>query len=234
MLVADSLYVGPEDGEEAGGLVATFPVRSRSACGRAVVLGARAAGTERAAFRRVYGRRHISGEDHALVFALLLRIGDGDGGEERGGVGMARLAVESVSVGDLYDLAEVHHGDPVRDVFDHGEVVGYEDVGEVELLLQVLEQVDDLRLDRDVKAETGSSQMIRRGLRAMALATPILLPLASGELVRVTVVVLGFQADTSRSSCTRRLRSPELPPTSWVLSGSETMLPTVMRGFRLA
>src|SRR3712207_7295578 len=35
----------------------------------AVVLGARAAGVERAAFGRVCGGRHVSGEDHALALA---------------------------------------------------------------------------------------------------------------------------------------------------------------------
>jgi hypothetical protein len=36
-------------------------------------------------------------------------------------------------------------------VADHAEVVGDEDVGELELVLEVLEQVDDLGLDRDVQ-----------------------------------------------------------------------------------
>ena len=49
------------------------------------------------------------------------------------------LVVERLSVGDLHDLAEVHHGYPVGDVLDYGEVVGDEDVGEVELLLEVFQ-----------------------------------------------------------------------------------------------
>ena len=40
-------------------------------------------------------------------------------------------------VADLDDPAEVHHGDPRRDVPDHGEVVGDEDVGQAEAALQV-------------------------------------------------------------------------------------------------
>jgi hypothetical protein len=39
-------------------------------------------------------------------------------------------------------------------VADDGEIVGDEEVGEVELLLQQLEQVDDLGLDRDVERLT--------------------------------------------------------------------------------
>ena len=45
----------------------------------------------------------------------------------------------------------MHDRDPVGDVADDADVVGDEDVGEAELVLQVLEQVDDLRLDRDVE-----------------------------------------------------------------------------------
>jgi serine kinase of HPr protein (carbohydrate metabolism regulator) len=48
-------------------------------------------------------------------------------------------------------LAEVHDGDAVGDVPHHRQVVGHEDVGEPELVLDVLQQVDDLRLDRDVE-----------------------------------------------------------------------------------
>ena len=45
-------------------------------------------------------------------------------------------------VAGLDDLAEVHHRDPVADVPHHGQVVGDEEVGEPELVLQVDEQVD--------------------------------------------------------------------------------------------
>ena len=45
------------------------------------------------------------------------------------------------------------------------------------------------------RALTGSSQIMRRGLSAMAQGYPDPLPLSPGELVRVTVVVLGVEAD---------------------------------------
>src|SRR5215217_3796079 len=185
-----------EHGEKAGCPVALFLLFFESGLViGAVVLGARAAGVERATLGRVRGRRHVSGEYHALALALLLRVGDGDGREQRGGVGVTRLAIESGPVGDLYDLAEVHHGDPVRDVFDHGEVVGYEDVGEVELLLQVLQKVDDLRLDRDIERRDGLVADDQARVESDGPCHPDPLPLAARELVRVAIVVLGVQAD---------------------------------------
>jgi hypothetical protein len=51
----------------------------------------------------------------------------------------------------LDHFAEVHDGDPVADVADDGQVVGDEDVGEPQLVLEIGEQVDDLGLDRDVE-----------------------------------------------------------------------------------
>ena len=47
-------------------------------------------------------------------------------------------------------MAEVHDGDAVREVFDHGEIVGDEEIGESELALEFFEQIDDLRLDGDI------------------------------------------------------------------------------------
>jgi hypothetical protein len=63
---------------------------------------------------------------------------------------MAGLVVEFLAIGDLDDLTQVHNRHPVRDVLDHREVVSYEDVGQVELSLEVQQQVHDLGLDGDV------------------------------------------------------------------------------------
>ncbi len=52
---------------------------------------------------------------------------------------------------DLDDAAEVHHRDARRDVLDDREVVRDEEVREAEAALQVLQQVDDLRLHRHVE-----------------------------------------------------------------------------------
>ena len=47
--------------------------------------------------------------------------------------------------------AEIHHGDPVRDVPHHRQIVRDEQVGDAETLLQVLQQVHHLRPDRHVE-----------------------------------------------------------------------------------
>ena len=53
--------------------------------------------------------------------------------------------------GDLDDAAEVHHRDPVADMADDREVVGDEQVGQAETILEADEEVEDLGLDRHVE-----------------------------------------------------------------------------------
>ena len=83
-----------EDGEEAGGTVACFLLLLEGwFVFFAVVLGPRAAGVEVAPARGIGGRWYVAGEDHALALAFLVGIGDGDGREQGGGVGVTRLAL---------------------------------------------------------------------------------------------------------------------------------------------
>lgn len=53
---------------------------------------------------------------------------------------------EATFVGQLDDLSQVHHRYPVGYVLYDLEVVGDEQISEIELLLQVYEQIDDLSL----------------------------------------------------------------------------------------
>ena len=110
-------------------------------------------------------------------------------------VRVQRPAEELLGGRQLDDLAEVHDRDPVGDVADDGEVVGDEEVGQVELLLQLDEQVEHLRLDRDV--ERGHRLVGDDELRAQhegaGEADP--LALAAAELVRVAPGRLGAEAD---------------------------------------
>src|SRR5581483_1991656 len=115
--------------------------------------------------------------------------------QQRPRVRVLRLDVQVVARADLDRAAEVHDHHAIRDVPHDVQVVGDEDVGEAELALQVLQQVEDLRLHGDV--ERGHRLVADDQLRvdrerardADALA------LAAGELVREPVEVLGVQAD---------------------------------------
>ena len=98
-------------------------------------------------------------------------------------------------LGDLDDLAEIHDGDAVADVLDDREVVGDEQVGQAELALQVAQQVDHLRLHRDVEGgdRLVADDQARVQRQRAGDADP--LALAAGEFVRVAVERVLPQAD---------------------------------------
>ena len=116
------------------------------------VLSLPAAGAEPAAGRGVGRARHIALEHDLVAVTAQRRIGHGHGGQQRLRVGVGRALVDLLLVAGLHDLAEVHDRDAVTDVSHDRQVMGDEDVGEPELVLELLEEVDDLGLDGDVES----------------------------------------------------------------------------------
>ena len=190
---------GRRAGDRRAGEVAGSPVV------RAVIL--RAAGRPRrrsacAIGQRVRKRQPDGGSiglgtSPVSTILLLLRPGTGSGirREQRHRVRVQRPGEQLVGRRDLDDPAEVHHGDPVGDVADDREVVGDEDVGEVELLLQVDEQVQHLRLDRDVEGRDRLVGDDELRLQHERPGEADALPLAAAELVRVAAGRLRRHAD---------------------------------------
>jgi hypothetical protein len=74
-----------------------------------------------------------------------------DGGHEAQRVGMRGLVDHLVHRADLGDAAGVHHRHAVAGLGDHAHVVSDQHDGCVMLAADALEQLDDLRLDRDVE-----------------------------------------------------------------------------------
>jgi hypothetical protein len=95
----------------------------------------------------------------------------------------------------LDDLAEVHHVHPVTDLPDDAHVVADQQHRQVELLLEVLHQREDLRLDGDVQRRDGLVGHDEIGVdrQRPRQGDPLFLP--PGELVGVAVGVLGREAD---------------------------------------
>ena len=105
------------------------------------------------------------------------------------------LLEECRSLGNFYDLANVHDGDAVTDVLNHTEVVGDEEIGEVKLVLELQEQIQDLGLHRDVK---GRHRLVARsppGREGQGPSDADALALTAAEGMGVAVHILGRQAD---------------------------------------
>ena len=117
--------------------------------GLAALRGIGAAGVELAAGRRVGRGRDGALQHHAL--ALDSRVRDGNGREQRLGVGVQRMAKNVVGLAVLHQIAQVHNADSVGDMLDDGQIVGDEKIRQVALFLQGFQQVDDLRLNGDVQ-----------------------------------------------------------------------------------
>src|SRR5690606_7074282 len=90
---------------------------------------------------------------------------------------------------------EIHDRDVVRDVLDYGEVVRDEEIAEAELLLQIHEQVDDLRLDGHIERGNGliaNDELRVDGGRARDADARTL---AAGKLVREVIHLRLAKAD---------------------------------------
>ena len=80
-----------------------------------------------------------------------------------------------------------HHRDAVGDVIDHREVVRDEQIGEPELFLQINQQVEDLRLDRNVERRDRLVADQQIGPQRQGAGDADALALSAGEAVRITV-----------------------------------------------
>ena len=76
-----------------------------------------------------------------------------------------------------------------------------EQVSQVELLLQVAQQVEDLRLNRNVERRHGliTDDELRPERQGAGDAKP--LALAAGKLVRVTALIIGAEPDKLKQLC---------------------------------
>src|SRR5262249_27676506 len=72
--------------------------------------------------------------------------------EKRPRVRMQCIVEQLVAIGELDNTPKIHHRNAVAEMPHHRQVVGNEQVGEAETHAQVLEQIHDLRLDRDIES----------------------------------------------------------------------------------
>ena len=96
---------------------------------------------------------------------------------------------------------------------DHVEIVGDEDVGQPEFVLEVGEEIEDLRLHGDVERRHRLVADDELGPQCERTGDADPLTLSARELVRQPVVVLGVETDEARSDVTRsRISSFEPNP----------------------
>src|SRR6202041_3134584 len=110
-----------------------------------------------------------------------------DSGKQRPRIRVARLGEDFVATGDFDDPAQVHNRHALADVFDHPQIVRNEEIRQMKIVLQVLQQVDYLRLDRNVEGRDRFVEHQEARLDGERSRNADTLALAAGELVRVTI-----------------------------------------------
>ncbi len=65
------------------------------------------------------------------------------------------LGVELTRWRNFNNTAQVHHRHSIADVFNHRQIVRYEQVGQTHFGLQILQQVDHLRLNGHIERRNG-------------------------------------------------------------------------------
>src|ERR1035441_795485 len=83
------------------------------------------------------------------------------------------------------------------------------EIRELEFALQILEQIDDLRLDGDVERRHGLGADNELGVEGKSASDADALPLPAAELMWIAVVEVGVEADGAQQLLhTRILRAP--------------------------
>src|SRR5664280_2791530 len=175
--------------EMAGDLMARYDVAQHRLFARASLLSEGTSCAEATTARRIHRTRWLAFEDVPVHWRV--RVGLQGRSEEELRVRMRRRLVEHVGGTDLADLAEVHHRNAVADVLHDREVVGDEQQGESVLVLQVLEEVENLRLDRDVEGRDHLVTDEHLGPHRQRTRDRDPLTLPTRELAGVTIAVNG-------------------------------------------
>src|SRR5207245_1136932 len=95
----------------------------------------------------------------------------------------------------LDDAAKIHDGHALADMLDDRQIMGNEEISEPQLLLQVLQQIDDLGLDRYVQRRHRLVADNQLGFDRERPRDTDALTLPARELVRMPAHVIRLQTD---------------------------------------
>src|SRR5690606_37628576 len=127
--------------EVAGDHMARLDLPQQRLFHRAFLAGAFAAGTEAAAARRVDRAWQLPLVKLLFPHHGLARIGHGKCLQQQLGIVMPRPLENGLAIGNLDDIAKIHHRDPVGDMVDHREIVRDEEIGQAEPFLQIEQEI---------------------------------------------------------------------------------------------
>jgi hypothetical protein len=108
-------------------------------------IGQGAARVEGAARRWIYGRRDFTGQFDPISGSAWIRYRRCR--QQGAGIGMLWIGKYLFAGAGFDRMAQIHHHHVICDMFHDRQIVGDEQIGQLEFFLQVIQQVQDLRLD---------------------------------------------------------------------------------------
>ncbi len=97
---------------------------------------------------------------------------------------MTWVCTEIEAIGDFHDFSKIHDVNAMADVSHGGQVVTNKEIADAQLLLQVFEQGDDMRLNQYIKSGDGLIEDDQLGFRDQGTSNSDPLALTATELVR--------------------------------------------------
>ena len=116
-----------------------------------------------------------------------VEIGERHGRQQGFGIGMNRRAHQDFARRQFHDTAFAHHGHAVGHIVHHREIVRNEEIGQPEILLQILKKIEDLRLYGDIEGGNGFVADEKFGAERQCPGDADTLPLSARETVGITV-----------------------------------------------
>ena len=108
---------------------------------------------------------------------------------------MDRIVEKLVLGSNLHDLSQVHDDDPIADMSNDSEIMGYEKIGEIIFFLDIHEQIDYLRLNGNIECGYRFVAYDKIGIAGQSTGDTYPLPLSTGEFMRVSVGDVRIQSD---------------------------------------
>jgi len=111
------------------------------------------------------------------------------------GVRMTWVFKEPALRGHLHNFPEIHHRHMITEILNHREIVRDKKIGQSELFLQIAQEAEDLRPDRDIQSRNRLIQNDEAGPNLKSPSNPNPLTLTATELMRIPPRVFGRKAD---------------------------------------
>src|SRR5690554_575619 len=158
-------------------------------------LSQRAARVEPARLWRVSRAGYIPRKNNALAFTFFNRIGNWNRRKKGLRIWVEWIQIKLIAIRQFDDLAQIHHGNTIRNMAHHAQVVSNKQISQSKLLLQFFQQVDDLSLDGNIQRRNGLIADDKFGPQSQGAGNSNALALATRKFVWIPVDKVRIQTD---------------------------------------